>query len=119
MAKLKEGSTIKGPSTESYIASYRMQTLASSSGTILVEMGLSQNMTALTLTGSCVLNADGGYPGQEVTFLITSSGSHGVTFNTNFKSQGTLTTSAGKYHTVSFKCGGSGVWYETSRTTAM
>lgn len=73
----------------------------------------------ITPTGACLFNALGGFDGQDVTFAITTSGvsSFVLTFGTNFKSSGTVTTgvTSGKIFTVTFRHSGSN-WVEISRS---
>lgn len=96
-------------------------TLPGTSGTLAVTMdGL---IKTLTPTNACTLNASIGlYIGQSCVFVITTSGtsSYVITFGTNFKSTGTLTTGtvSAKKFTVSFIWDGTN-WCEDGRTTAM
>lgn len=82
------------------------------------------NISVMTIvpTGACTINASGGITGQEVILVVTTSGTSSfvLTFNTNFKSTGTLTTGTvtGKVFTISFVYDGTN-YNETSRTTAM
>jgi len=77
----------------------------------------------ITPTGNCTFNASGGFAGQPISFVITTSGvsSFNLTFGTNFKSQGVLATgtTSGKVFTVSFICTNGTQWAEVSRSTAM
>lgn len=76
----------------------------------------------ITPTGNCTFNASTGAAGQRCVFVVTTSGtsSYVLTFGTNFKTTGTLTTgtSSGKVFTVSFVWDGT-KWCETARTVAM
>jgi hypothetical protein len=78
------------------------------------------NVFTLTTTGDCTINASDGQAGQRATFIITddATGSHAVTFGTNFKANGTLTGTADKTATVDFACDGTD-WCEVSRTTEL
>lgn len=76
----------------------------------------------ITPTGSCTFNASGGIAGSDCTFVITTSGTSAftLTWGTNFKSTGTLSTGTvnAKVFTVSFRYDGTN-WNETARTPAM
>ncbi len=88
-------------------------------------MTVSMVTTVITITpsGACTFNASGGVTGQRATFVITTSGvsSFVLTFNTNFKAAGTLSTgtTTAKVFAVSFVCKDGTTWVETSRTIAM
>lgn len=90
------------------------------SGTLTVTMNGS--MKRITPNGACTFNASGGALGQRCTFIITTSGatSYTLTFSTNFKSAGTLSTGtvSAKMYAVNFIYNGS-LWVETGRTAAM
>lgn len=89
----------------------------STSGTI--SLLPSTSMITITPTGNCVLNITGGRAGQTLSLFILTSGiaSYTITFNTNFRSAGVLTTSTttGTMYVVNFIYSGS-AWVETSRT---
>jgi len=91
-------------------------------GTMTVNMNNS-NVITITPTGACTFNASGGVAGQRQTFIVTTSGtvSYILTFGTNFKSAGTLTTgtTSGKVFCVDFVCKDGTTWTETGRTAAM
>lgn len=94
---------------------------AATTGTMTVNMTTA--VITITPTGACTFNAaNGGIIGQEVTFVITTSGvsSFVLTFGTNFKSTGTLTTgtTTGKMFAFTFRCYATNLWTETSRTIA-
>jgi len=94
-----------------------------SSGTMTIPM-LAGTMMSITPSGACTFNATGGYPGVEVVFIFTTSGttSFTMTFGTNLKSSGTLATGtvSGKKFAVVFRSLPDGVtWMEMSRTTAL
>ena len=76
----------------------------------------------ITPTGDCTFNATGGRLGQECSFVVTTTGTSArtLTFGTNFKSTGTLSTGTvdAKTFSVSFIYDGTN-WVETARTTAM
>ena len=78
----------------------------------------------ITPTGACTFNASGGVAGPKCTFIITTSGTAAfvLTFGTNFKSAGTLSTGTvtGKVFCVTFLCKDGTLWIEESlRTLAM
>src|ERR1043166_6413428 len=94
-----------------------------SSGTMTIPM-LAGTMMSITPTGSCTFNATGGYPGVEVVFLFTTSGttSFTMTFGTNLRSSGPLATGivSGKKFAVTWRSLPDGVtWMEMSRTVAL
>ena len=94
--------------------------LPATAGTMTATMdGAIKNITP---TGACTFNATGGAVGQNCSFVITTSGTNSyiLTFGSNFKSTGTLTTGtvSAKVFTVSFIYNGTN-WNETSRTVAM
>ncbi len=94
---------------------------SATTGTMTVSMTTA--MVTITPTGACTFNASGGVTGQTVTFVVTTSGTSSfvLTFGTNFKSAGTLSTgtTTGKVFTVSFLCtNATPTWTETARTTA-
>lgn len=80
------------------------------------------NVFTLTPTGSVNINISNSLPGQRLTLIILTSGtsSYTQTFNTGFKTTGTLATgtSDAKYFVLNFISDGTTV-YEVSRTTAM
>jgi len=80
------------------------------------------SVITVTPTGATTYNATGGVTGQRVNFVFTTSGgsSFVITFGTNFKTTGTLTTgtSTGKVFVMEFIYDGTN-WNEVSRTVAM
>ncbi len=96
-------------------------TTPATTGTMGITMDYLRVIT-ITPTGACTFDASGGFAGQPVTFVITTSGvsSFNLTFGANFKSQGVLATgtSSGKVFTVSFIYDGV-KWCEISRSSAM
>lgn len=94
--------------------------MSETTGTISVTMD--GGIKTITPTGNCIFNASAGFVGQRVTFVVTTSGttSYTMTFGTNFKTVGTLSTGTitSKVFTVSFVYSGS-EWVEESRTAAM
>lgn len=102
------------------------QTTAATSaptGTMTVDMSLPyQTSKTITPTGACTFNASGGTTGYYKTFVFTTSGTSAfvMTFNTNFKSAGTLSTGtvSGKIFAVTFYCTNGTQWIETARTIA-
>lgn len=76
----------------------------------------------ITPTNNCTFNSTGGVTGARFTIVILTSGvvSYTMTFNTGFRSQGTLATgvTSGKKFTVTFVFDGTD-WCEVARTTAM
>lgn len=81
------------------------------------------SIATITPTAACTFNASGGQAGSRFHFIVTTSGvsSFVLTFGTNFKSAGTLTTGTvtAKVFVVSFVCKDGTLWVEDSRTTAM
>lgn len=77
----------------------------------------------LTPTGAMQMNATSGFVGARLTLYVTTSGTSSfvVTFGTNFKSTGTLTTGAtsAKVFVLQFVCKDGTTWAEISRTVAM
>jgi hypothetical protein len=95
--------------------------ITSTSGNITVQMN--GNMKTITPSGACTFTpAAGGYTGQHVTFIITTSGttSYTLTWGSGFITTGVLTTgvASGKTYSVDFVYNGTN-WIEVSRTTAM
>lgn len=88
-------------------------------GAQTVSMG--SRVLTITPTGACTFNASGGIAGQQVTFVVTTSGttSFVLTFGTNFSKVGTLATGtvSARRFAVSFVYTGS-IWAETGRTAA-
>jgi len=80
--------------------------------------------TVFTLTPAQTetINASNCTAGQEATLIVTTSGTTAftLTFSTNFKTTGTLSTgtTSGKVFAISFRCNGSTAT-ELSRTAAM
>lgn len=97
-------------------------------GTITVNPYFKSGYT-ITPTGDCTFNATvasyvaKGYRGGKCVFTITTSGttSYTLTWGTNFRSQGALSTGtvSGKVFKVVFDCSDGNTWEEVSRTTAM
>ena len=90
------------------------------SGAMVVPV--TNRLVTITPTGACTFNAGGGgLVGQEMTFLISTSGtsSFTLTFGTNFRKAGTLATGTAnaRFFTVNFISDGTR-WWETSRTAA-
>lgn len=89
------------------------------SGTMSIDMSRVSVVT-ITPSGSCTFNAVGGVAGRRVTFLILTSGTiaRTITWGTNFKKAGTLSTGTinGRYFSVSFICIDGTLWVETGRT---
>lgn len=93
--------------------------ISGTTGTLTVTMN--GNLKTLTPTGACTLNADtGGLAGQEITFILIadSTTARVITFGTNFKSAGTISTAttSGKAVTITFISNGTS-WYENQRIT--
>lgn len=84
-------------------------------------VSMATRVITVTPTGACTFNASGGIAGQEVTFVVTTSGttSFVLTFGTNFSKVGTLATGtvSARRFAVSFVYTGS-IWVEVSRTAA-
>jgi hypothetical protein len=82
-----------------------------------------KNVFTITPTGACTFNASGGFAGQAVNMIITTSGTAAfvLTFGTNFKTTGTLSTGTvtAKVFQISFVCKDGTLWIEEGRTTAM
>lgn len=94
---------------------------AATTGTVSVP--LTSRIITVVPSGSITFNGTNGVVGQEVTFVITTSGvtSFNITFGTAFKSQGILATgtTTAKVFTVSFICvAATPLWDETARTIA-
>lgn len=91
-------------------------------GTMTLLMGTVSVFT-ITPTGACTFNASGGFAGQRVSLIITTSGTIAriLTFGTNFKPAGTLSTGTvtAKVFQVSFTCKDGTLWVEEGRTAAM
>ena len=89
-------------------------------GTMTVVM--SAGIRTITPTGACTFNASGGAVGSICVFIVTTSGvsSYVLTWNTGYKTMGTLTTGTltAKTFTVTFIFDGTN-WCEIGRTTAM
>ena len=87
-----------------------------------ISVPMNQAIITITPTAACTLNATGGLLGQTVTIKVTTSGVSAfvLTFGTNFKSQGTLSTgtTTAKIFCVRFQYDGA-TWLEIARTTAM
>lgn len=82
-----------------------------------------KSLFTITPTGACTFNASGGFAGQSVNMIITTSGTTArvLTFGTNFKSAGTLSTGTvtAKVFQISFVCKDGLLWVEEGRTIAM
>lgn len=91
-------------------------------GTIAVIPGTYEVYT-ITPTGACTFNSTGGAAGRRCNFIITTSGTAAfvLTFGTNFKSAGTLSTGTvtAKVFQISFICKDGTLWVEEGRTVAM
>ena len=89
-------------------------------GTMTVPM--TSSVITITPSGACTFNASGGVAGDTAVFVITTSGasSFTLTWNTGYKTTGTLATgtTTAKTFTVSFAFNGA-TWCECSRTAAM
>lgn len=112
------------PSGTGYVQGMAVSAAPATTGTMTIAHGTTRAQKAWTITptGACTFNATGGVAGQDVRFIITTSGisSYVLTFGTNFVSQGTLatgTTTAKKF-VVSFIYDGTN-WVEMGRTAAM
>ncbi len=103
-------------------ASFLASATPATTGTMTLTM---TNVSVLTITptGACTFNASGGHIGQRVSLIITTTGTttRVLTFGTNFKTAGTLSTgtTAGKVFQVSFTCVDGTIWVEEGRTAAM
>lgn len=90
-------------------------------GTMTVPM--TSTGKTITPTGACTFNASGGTAGTYCTFIITTSGTAAfvLTFNTNFKAAGTLSTGtvSGKKFSITFFSPDGTVWQEIGRTAGM
>ncbi|NTW33562.1 MAG: hypothetical protein HGB12_13225 [Bacteroidetes bacterium] len=77
------------------------------------------NLHKVNVTGAATINASAaGTAGQHIWILITGDATpRTITFGTNFKSAGTLSTVANKASTISFISDGTN-WYEVSRVTS-
>lgn len=89
-------------------------------GTMTIPM--TGRLVTITPTGACTFNAGAvGTPGQEASFLITTSGvtSFTLTWGTNFRKVGTLATgtTTARFFTVTFISDGVR-WWEQCRTAA-
>ena len=82
-----------------------------------------KSVFTITPTGACTFNASGGFAGQRVSLIITTSGtvSYVMTFSTNFKTVGTLSTGSttAKVFCITFVCKDGTLWVEEGRTAAM
>jgi hypothetical protein len=92
---------------------------ATSATTGTISVAMDSAIKTITPTGACTFNATGGTVGQEVSFFITTAGvsSFVLTWGTNFRKTGTLTTgtTAARFFTVTFRFDGT-VWWEIART---
>ncbi len=92
-------------------------------GIMTIQITSVSSVFTITPTGACTFNASGGVAGARVTFVITtgSGSSFVLTFNTNFKAAGTLTTGNqnNKVFAISFVCKDGTLWVEEGRTAAM
>jgi hypothetical protein len=82
-----------------------------------------KSVFTITPTGACTFNATGGFGGQRVSLIVTTSGTtaYVLTFGTNFKTAGTLSTGTvtAKVFDIRFVCKDGTLWVEEGRTTAM
>jgi hypothetical protein len=96
---------------------------ATSATTGAMTVTMAQSVQTITPTGACTFNASGGVAGQRCNFIVTTSGTSSfvLTFGTNFKTTGTLTTgtTTAKVFVLSFVCKDGTTWCEASRTVAM
>ena len=96
--------------------------IATPATTGVMTITMTSKIKTITPTGACTFNAIGGEVGQTCTFIITTTGTttRVLTWGTNFKTIGTLSTGtvSGKRFTVSFIYDGT-YWIETGRTIAM
>lgn len=85
-------------------------------------VSMTSSVITITPTGACTFNASGGVAGQKITFAITTSGttSFVLTFGTNFRKVGTLTTgtTSARFFSVTFICINGTIWQEIGRTAA-
>jgi hypothetical protein len=90
-------------------------------GTQSIDM-TGKSILTITPTGACTFNASGGFAGQLVTFIITTSGttSFTLTFGTNFRKTGTLATgtTSARFFAITFRCVNGTIWQEICRTAA-
>jgi hypothetical protein len=97
-------------------------TTPATTGTMTLTM-TGQRLFTIIPTGTCTFNASGGFAGQVIRMIITTSGttSYVLTFGTNFKTSGTLSTgtTTAKVFCITFVCQNGTLWVEQSRTTAM
>ena len=95
----------------------QVSALGTTSGTVNLTCTLADTFT-LTPNGTVTINAVSPIVGQKICLLVETSGttSYAINFGTAFKGNGALTTStsAGKYHTVSFVSDGTNL-IETGR----
>lgn len=93
---------------------------ATSATTGAMTVSMTTAVITITPTGACTFNATGGVVGQQVTFIITTSGvsSFVLTWGTNFRKTGTLATGtvSARFFAVSFVCVNGTIWQEISRT---
>lgn len=103
------------------------QTGGSSAATTATTGTMTVSMTTpiitITPTGACTFNGTGGVVGQEVVFIVTTSGvsSFVLTWGTNYRTTATLSTgtTTAKIFTVTMKCiAATPTWVEIARTTA-
>ncbi len=91
-------------------------------GTMTLNMA-NVSVFTITPTGACTFNASGGHIGQRVSLIITTTGTTArvLTFGTNFKAAGTLSTGTvtAKVFQISFTCKDGTLWVEEGRTIAM
>jgi hypothetical protein len=115
-----DATTMTFPNVSSNISLNAKGTLTNGSP-VTVAFG-SNNLYTLTPNISQTLNATGGIAGGYYSFIFTTSGttSYTLTFGTNFKTAGTLSTGivSGKVYVITFICDGT-TFYEVSRTVAM
>lgn len=117
---IKESSS--GGTLWSAVKTNSADTMPSNSGTISLPM--TRSVYSLTPRGDCTINATNGQAGNIVALIVTTTGttSWTLTFNTNYKTTGTLATGvvSGKVFTITFACSADNVtWVELARTTAM
>lgn len=91
---------------------------SATTGTITVDM--STDIITCTPTNNMTLNASEGVTGQIVTLHFATSGTsaYTITFGTNFRKTGTLSTGtvSARFFSVTFRCINGTVWSEMCRT---
>lgn len=120
MAHLNSGLAVSAVVSNPPAMALSVAATTNTTGTFTVTM--TNAIMTIVPTAACTLNATGGLLGQEVTLKVTTSGVSAfvLTFGTNFKAQGTLSTGTvtSKIFCVTFRYDGT-TWLEIARTTAM